>query len=500
MQFEEPLIAMTPTSPTEDEALYEALKSYRNRKAEDDFSALRVFLSDYPHSGWRIALLTNLGLSYYHYGYFSKAIESWEAAWLAGKSVTEPRGKALVDRAIGELMRMHARLGHADRLDALFKELGSRHVSGPATEAVDGAKEGLWMMRHDPGVAYLCGPMALRSLLIAQSIPPEHVRFLEGYRSGPRGVTLAQVGHLADEATLAHRLVFRGVNQPMPVPSIVHWKVGHFAAIVGESGGRFHVQDPTFGRDLWVTRGALESETSGYFLVPGETKTAQWRNVDEAEAGRVRGMGYTGANDPNATTPQDPTAQANNQNCGMCGYAFSEMTVSLRLSDTPVGYTPPVGPDVHVTLTYNQREANQPATFSFFNISQKWTLNWLTYIQDDPNNPGTSVSRYVAGGGSVSYSGYNSTTGAFTPETHDASVLVLTSANPGVYQRDLPDGSIEIYSQSNGGKSVSQANILEQSDRPFRQHGHAQLRQPSASHIPIRRHRATDHFFIRPGE
>ena len=54
--------------------------------------------------------------------------------------MTEPHAKALVDRAIGELLRMHARLGHAEQLKALFQDLGERHVTGPATEAVDGAK------------------------------------------------------------------------------------------------------------------------------------------------------------------------------------------------------------------------------------------------------------------------------------------------------------------------------------------------------------------------
>src|ERR1700679_3428831 len=94
-------------------------------------------------------------------------------------------------------------------------------------------------------------------------------------------------------------------------------------------------------------------------------------------------MGYTGTNLQTATTPQDTKPKnKNNGNCGMCGYAFKEMTPSLQLTDTPVGYKPPKGPDAHVSITYNQREANQPANFSFFNVSPKWTLNWLTYIQE----------------------------------------------------------------------------------------------------------------------
>jgi tetratricopeptide (TPR) repeat protein len=199
-RFEEPLIATAPVSEAENAALLAALKAHEGRATPDDFTAIRSFLSDYPASGWRIALLTNLGFSYYSYGYFSKAIEAWDQAFQNGRSLTEPHARALADRALGELMRMHARLGHADRLAALFEDIGDRHVSGPATETLTGAKEGLWMMRHEPGVAYLCGPMALKNLLLAQGAGRDEVRFIEDIRSGPNGVILALVALFRPEA------------------------------------------------------------------------------------------------------------------------------------------------------------------------------------------------------------------------------------------------------------------------------------------------------------
>lgn len=137
----------------------------------------------------------------------------------------------------------------------------------------------------------------------------------------------------------------------------------------------------------------------------------------------------------------------------MCGYSIGESTVSLTLSDTPVGYRPPIGPSANVTITYNQREDSQPQNFSFFNVSPKWTLNWLSYVTDDPNNPGANVSRYLAGGGAYYYSGYNRSTGRFAAQNDDGSILVLASRTPITYQRQLADGSIEIYAQSDGSTS-----------------------------------------------
>jgi RHS repeat-associated protein len=461
-QFSEPFLATGPTTPREDEALSRTVERYRSRQVEDDFGSLTGYLADFPRSGWRVAILTNLGLSYYHDGYFAEAINALEQAWQAGRYVQEPHAKPLVDRAIGELMRMHARLGHADRLEALLKELGNRSVSGPATEAVTGAREGLWMMRHDPGTAYLCGPMALRNLLIAQGARPEQLRFLENYRSGPQGVSLQQVAELASDARLPYRLVFRGHGQKIPVPSIVHWKVSHFAAIVEERDNRFHIQDPTFGQDLWISHAALEAEASGYFLIADTGRSAGWRQVSKTEASRVRGMGFTTSQQYGANTPTEVTAHGNCGSHGLCAYDITMMTVGVRLLDTPVGYTPPKGPDAHVMLFYNQREDSQPATFGWFNVSPKWTLSSLSYIEDDPRTAGSSVMRYVAGGGSVAYLGYTASTGTFSPETRDAAVLVQTSAAPVAYERRLQDGSREVYSQSNGATSYPRRVFLTQ--------------------------------------
>jgi RHS repeat-associated protein len=456
-QFEEPLIATGSTSAREDKALLQALRSYRDRAVEDDFTPLNVFLSDYPRSAWRVAVSANLGLLDYHYGYFSRAINAWTEAWQGGRTVTAPRGRALVDRAVAELARMHARLGHADALEVLFKEMGDRKVTGSATEILTGAHDGLWMMRHDPGVSYLCGPMALKNLLIAQGSTPKDVQFIEDYRSGPHGVTFEQVAELAAKAGFRSQLVRRSPGEPVPMPSIVHWKVNHFAAILGYANGRYHVQDPTFGTDLWITPRALDAEASGYFLVSQKAKVDTWKPVTANTAQAVFGMGYTNQQKPGTAncSAEEGANCTNGCNCdsGMTGYSVNKMDVSLSLGDNPVGYAPPIGPSAKVQLNYNQREDSQPSTFAWFNVSPKWTLNFLTYVQDDPHSPGSSVSRYAAGGGSYAYYGYSTTTKAFTSETSTGAILVQTSASPITYTRTFPDGHQEIYSQSNGATS-----------------------------------------------
>ena len=162
----------------------------------------------------------------------------------------------------------------------------------------------------------------------------------------------------------------------MIIPAVVHWKAGHYAALVRELNGRYLIQDPTFGDEIWVDRAALDEEASGYFLVPDQPLPDGWEAVNATEGDTVWGKGNTGSSDPNRVTPND-RKDPNNDYCngrGMAYYNIHSLLVSLNIVDTPVGYTPPRGPAVQFTLTYNQRDAGQPSIFSYSNLGPKWTI------------------------------------------------------------------------------------------------------------------------------
>ncbi len=452
MHFAEPLIAMAPTTLIEDRVLARTLARYDRRRRVDDLSALSGYLARFRRSGWRVPLLVNLGLEYKHYGYLSRALDVWEDAWREGKTVSGAYRKALVDRAVGELALLHAQLGHAERVNAILSEIADRPIANPGGEWVQKAREALWVLQNDPKHVFLCGPLALKFLMMENSATSEQVKWVNRYHAGPKGVSLAEVARLADEAKVSLAPVFRNPNQPVPTPSIVHWKIGHFAAILGRENGGYVVKDPVLGRHaIWMSAEAIDSEATGYFLASKAAgQETAWRKVEALEAGEVYGMGPVTGPDPN---DPGPPADSPPNSCPLCGYNISELAVAVTLSDRPVGYNPAVGPSTKVTISYSQREANQPAVFGYFNVSPNWTMSWMRFIQDDPNNVGQSVMRYRDDGSAWMYSGYVSNTGAFAPEEGDASVTVLTSQSPVTYQRQLQDGSIEIYSQSDGSTS-----------------------------------------------
>src|SRR3984957_11165855 len=187
------------------------------------------------------------------------------------------------------------------------------------------------------------------------------------------------------------------------VPAVVHWKAGHYAALLRQKGDRFLVKDRTFQSSLWVSISPLEKEHGGYYRVPSGTLPAGWRPVSESESQTVHGKGQVSGQDPGQTgsaayviqsggtpggggdSPDNPgsigggggkdtvpnscggsdtpitpgpfrittyngaTGQGVLGVRGMTGYTFDTMLASLCLNDNPVGYKPPVGPGVEFT-------------------------------------------------------------------------------------------------------------------------------------------------------
>jgi RHS repeat-associated protein len=458
--FAEPLVPIgAQPSQEENVALAAALVGYSQRTGPDDFSSLTGFLAGHPRSVWTAALLTDLGVEYYNTAHYSLALDAWEKAWPLAKGAKDALEAAIANRAVGELAFMYSRLGRMTELEALLKSINGRLVGGPGTEKLTAARDGLWTMKHRPEVAFRCGPLALRQIKLA--VDPEHAGDAEIIKSAStqKGFSLAQVAELSKKIGLNYQMAFREKEGEFVVPSVVHWKVGHYAALVRRAGDRYLLQDATFRNDVWATKEALEDETSGYFLIPSGALPPGWRAVDMQVGETVWGKGTTSANDPGPITPRDP--KIGPPPCaGMMVRNVHLMDVNLSLVDQPLGYTPPVGPPVHFTVRYNSHEAFQPANFSYGNLSSKWTCDWFSYINDNPSNTLADVNFYVPGGGDRTFTGFNTNTQTFDYQLYDQTLLTRTG--PSGYQMLWPDGSQLIFSQSDGSAGTSRNIFLTQ--------------------------------------
>lgn len=144
-------------------------------------------------------------------------------------------------------------------------------------------------------------------------------------------------------------------------------------------------------------------------------------------------------------------------NVGMARYTVHSMLVSLNITDTPLKYSPAYGPSIGFTVSYNQRDSQQPATFNYSNLGPKWTFNWLSYVSDDPHSQLPVTALYRSGGGAEFFA-YNQQSGSFVTDPQSHATLVKTSSTS--YERRLPDGSKEVFATSDRALSYPRRIFL----------------------------------------
>lgn len=506
--FLEPLVATGTVTRADRAGLDIAIERYRRDVAQavGDLDAyarvepLVEYLRSHPTSPWRVSLLTNIALRYEQLGYVQRALDFDAQAVAAGAAASGAVG-AEADAALADELELHAWLGHAEETKALLANPRVAMLQGGAhLKAVD-ARLALQTLQSDPGQAMRCGWVALEHLMRLRGASAPQLAALSAMRSGSHGTSLAQLAAWADEQHAGLKTVHVASVRDMPLPAVVHMKTDHFAMLAAARGlgasRQYRLVDPVLGDDRWVSGKALAAEMSGYALVDA---TEPMRRASTDEAARVMGAGnptkkFSGATSgtqdnqsggdctgPSAGSSgfsgssetkgsEQPSGSADGSACdactapcakapgGMPDYAVQSLNIGLTLHDMPFTRATAVGPAVTFSVYYSQNEANQPAVFTFSNLGQKWTHNWLAYVTDDPTQVGQNVGLYKRTGGFVNYTGYNAADGTFTREARSEQ-LVLASTSPVKYVRHFADGSQEVYTSSDGTSAAGRRVFL----------------------------------------
>ena len=436
--FVEPLTPVKTTTAAENRALASALKQYQAARERagwpDAVESLQQYLNAHPDSPWKPALELNLGIIYRQTGHFSKALDVWQGGWHATQGLTDERGVMLANNMVARLSQLEAYLGRQELLVPLLDSLKGRAIGGGATERLSDSYFGLYQMQHHPEESFRCGPLALSRIVDYRNheVSASAHAVLDEAPSTANGLSLPMVREIAERAGMHYQMAYREVGAPVIIPAVTHWKVGHYAALVDEQDGRYLIQDATFGEDIRVSHETLEEEASGYFLVPEGTLPAGWRAVPVEEADQVWGRGNTGKSfDNGATGSQSITldnsspfnissavdSSLTNPTCTTCGMTAPSVelsVVSLQMKDTPVGYSPPVGPPV--------RDMPQ-GTPVFSNFGPNWNFNWSSYVLDNVTTA-ASATFYRRGGGAEPFTfPSTSATGTAYPGPYSRAIL-----------------------------------------------------------------------------
>lgn len=449
--FEEPLTPMSDTaSPGENLELAKAVASFKAANDLENVSALTSFIQRFPKSRWTPSLQLNLGLLRFESGYLSQALQLWTSAWEASKGEKGQYQKAIADRCIAEILQLNAKVGRMQEIERILSEIKNRPFKGSIEQKVRGSSDALVQMRGQPQKAFKCGPLGILSILGAKSGKDTFNKIIDDYPSTKEGTSLQQNKELAESVGLKMQIAKRAPGAQVIVPSLMHWKLGHFAAVTQKLGDRYVIKDPTFGFEATfrVSQKVFDSETDGYALIPAGPLPSGWTAVTKEEGAKIFGKGVPWQFPDNMGGPSCWSfvrkKPSNPPGCdkGMMQFDVSETTADLLLFDTPLSYSCPIGGTVGFKVNYQYLQANQPSVYSFTNFGPNWSFSHLSYLTLDVSS--TATIRLPEGYSEV----YVLSGGVYKRDRLSQALLV--NMGGGVYQRQLPDGSIQEYSLSDG--------------------------------------------------
>lgn len=486
--FMEPLVWVGKQSPPdlESEELLGDVGIFKSDGAKAGYSALENFLSAHPRSAWAPALEVNIAGYYRRMGRYSLALSQWQAAWDATKDSKDAAGQKVAVQAFAGLTRLLASLGHKDELESLYAELDARQFRlGESSTMIGETKEGMEMMSARPGSSYRCGSYALGNMAMALHLNQSIIRQLFAADSPNGGFTIGELLALATTNGFAVEAVQQPAGADLVIPSVVHWKLNHYAAIVEKKGDRYLVKDPTFEGQIWMDAATIEAESSGDYILPKDKVPASWEKLNQVACSKIYGKGnpaiFNDANDngphdkchppPQPCDPPTPNDGAGGgggapqpPGCNGCGsggpgpgpkggmpeWYVSEPYITLWLTDAPLLYRQSNQQWFPLDLYYKSRGDAQNTGLPGF--GDNWSCGWFDMLQQSDTG---NISN-VLSSGAVRYINTNG------PDYHSGGIFLpaVTVSETDPQAIVMPDGSEVVYGYTNSDLSGDLTNYL----------------------------------------
>ncbi len=394
-------------------------------------------------------LLLHAGMELYTAGCYSESLLVLSRAWDLARAATPQHWTEhkLIARIGARLGELHARLGHARDLRSLLSEMKNRPIEGAETLAFTNLRQAAEGMEQFPEHSFKCGPLALGTVFAALQPDAPAPRRLAEIPSPPTGFSLAEVARLGEEIGFPVTAV-RPSENSIPVPSVVHWRSNHYAAITRFHEGRYLVEDPTFQRNVWMAPETLQRESSGFFLVPADRVDPAWSLASAEQAASTFGKGAPSQTDANDQGGEDAVGDCR----GLPVAGFNNFYAALTLRDIPLFYSPPVGPPVELELTYFDASNYDHTTAPHGHPGKKWILSWMRHIElPDLTTAGAGFRVVRANGKTETFQGVVSggSLNVAKAGLYSRSRLSVTGGAAGTpitrITKNLPDGSTETY-------------------------------------------------------
>lgn len=464
MGFSVPLLPIGDDGKSvERAALADAMETFRSRENIDDFSAWSTWLAAHDESVWTPSVRLNYALALAARGHTIRCATELRTTWQALREDTTANGVQISNEALLHLCETLLSMGMPDaELDGLIAAADARHLSDSHMIRLERLHSRILSLTSNPSSTAHCGLIALGKVLGEQGLSLGPNVFATEQATA-NGISLARLQTLAAESGSDLRAATRSPNGRIPLPCVMHTHAGHYLALINSNAqGLIRCYDPATGGHRIITTQAIEEESSSWFLVPATNLPASWQFATPEESAQIFGASLGRKEIEDDET--DDCAKEKPESCGnsgMAGYAFQSLVAGLKITDTPLSYSPAIGPDVAATLAWVQRDGSS----SFYGSSisgfgPRWYAPFLSFLTDDISVTDEDVTIYQPGGGKIVFADGG---GSYTNSKRRNVVLVPTGPNS--YELRYGDGSKLVYAQNGpyyyGTRSIYLSQVVD---------------------------------------
>lgn len=372
-----PFILDGPASPADCNAALRALDAYAALRLPEKVEGLEQFLQENPQSPFRRWIKAHAACTAWDRSRFGKALPLLEELWksLPQADGLSPQGavRSLVGTKLAAAYHLY---GRTEEMGAVLEALDRAGLPGGISERVFHLKAEHWAQKNRPELANRCGFSSLA--VFADAVDPAAGSRFHAREAAPGGSkadarNLGQLSDLASSENFGVRPALRPTGAEWVVPSLIHWKAGHFSVLAAkQKDGRYLILDPAANTRRVVSTQTMEEETSGACLVSGNDLPAGWSPMD-----RTAAEAFTGRS--SVISEDDCKGKAGCSSCeGVAEADFNLFRASLVVGDTPLVDTPPRGPGLSVHATWSQHSTSVLHTLSYPSLGSgtNWTLGF----------------------------------------------------------------------------------------------------------------------------
>jgi hypothetical protein len=179
--------------------------------------------------------------------------------------------------------------------------------AGPLRQMVNSTRRAGEQMRNATDMDFRCGVYALNSVARALKGPAYDPRQISRAPAPATGFSMTKLIELARQAGVDLIAAEWGKEKTLVVPSVVHWKENHYAAILAQRDDNYQVIDSVLGNNpRWLKLADIREEATGQFIVSRDKLPNGWRPLAAAETDHHLDLRCVWPGDQQGGQPEQP--------------------------------------------------------------------------------------------------------------------------------------------------------------------------------------------------